>query len=115
MTILADGWVDVAGSAKLEAVDPELATYIAGRPAVSMRAALGLVQRVLNAAEAKQVHPTAALAREVLEGSAARAPRRAAAARPSGVIAPSASGLRSREKMVWEWPDLPARIIEEWR
>jgi chromosomal replication initiation ATPase DnaA len=102
-------------SAKLEAVDPELATYIAGRPAVSMRAALGLVQRVLNAAEAKQVHATAALAREVLEGSAARAPRRAAAARPSGVIAPSASGLRSREKMVWEWPDLPARIIEEWR
>jgi len=102
-------------SAKLEAVDPELATYVAGRPAVSMRAALGLVQRVLNAAEAKQVHPTAALAREVLEGSATRAPRRAAAARPSGVMAPSASGLRSREKMVWEWPDLPARIIEEWR
>ena len=102
-------------SAKLEAVDPELATYVAGRPAVSMRAALGLVQRVLNAAEAKQVHPTAALAREVLEGNAARAPRRAAIARPSGVMAPSASGLRSREKMVWEWPDLPARIIEEWR
>ena len=102
-------------SAKLEAVDPELATYVAGRPAVSMRAALGFVQRVLNAAEAKQVHPTAALAREVLEGSATRAPRRAAAARPSGVMAPSASGLRSREKMVWEWPDLPARIIEEWR
>ena len=102
-------------SAKLEAVDPELATYVAGRPAVSMRAALGLVQRVLNAAEAKQVHPTAALAREVLEGNAARAPRRAAVARPSGVMAPSASGLRSREKMVWEWPDLPARIIEEWR
>ena len=102
-------------SAKLEAVDPELATYVAGRPAVSMRAALGLVQRVLNAAEAKQVHPTAALAREVLEGNTARAPRRAAIARPSGVMAPSASGLRSREKMVWEWPDLPARIIEEWR
>ena len=80
-----------------------------------MRAALGLVQRVLNAAEAKQVHPTAALAREVLEGNTARAPRRAAIARPSGVMAPSASGLRSREKMVWEWPDLPARIIEEWR
>ena len=101
-------------SAKLEAVDPELASYVAGRPAVSMRAALGLVQRVLNAAEAKQVHPTAALAREVLEG-VPRAPRRAVTARPSGVIAPSASGLRSREKMVWEWPDLAARIIEEWR
>ncbi len=102
-------------SAKLEAVDPELAIYVAGRPAVSMRAALGLVQRVLNAAEARQALPTAALAREVLEAGTARTPRRPAAARPSGVMAPSASGLRSREKMVWEWPDLAARIMEEWR
>ena len=103
-------------SAKVEAVDPELAPYIAGRPAESMRSALGLVQRVLNAAEAKQAHPTAALAREVLEGATVRPPRRAgASARSSGVVAPTGGGARSREKMVWEWPDLPARIIEEWR
>ena len=103
-------------SAKVEAVDPELAPYIAGRPAESMRSALGLVQRVLNAAEAKQAHPTAALAREVLEGATVRPPRRAgASARSSGVVAPTGGGARSREKMVWEWPDLAARIIEEWR
>jgi chromosomal replication initiation ATPase DnaA len=103
-------------SAKVEAVDPELGPYIAGRPAESMRSALGLVQRVLNAAEAKQAHPTAALAREVLEGAATRPPRRPGSAqRSSGVVAPTGGGARSREKMVWEWPDLAARIIEEWR
>ena len=102
-------------SAKLEAVDPELAAYVAGRPAESMRGALGLVQRVLNAAEAKQVHPTAALAREVLEGGAARAPRRPGPSRPLSGVAGSGTGLRSREKMVWDWPDLAARIVEEWR
>ena len=103
-------------SAKLDAVDPELGPYIAGRPSESMRSALGLVQRVLNAAEAKQAHPTAALAREVLEGATPRAPRRSGSAgRSSGVVAPTGGGVRSREKMVWEWPDLAARIIEDWR
>src|SRR5687767_10274456 len=101
-------------SAKLDAVDPELAAYIAGRPADSMRAALGLVQRVLNAAEAKQVAPGTALAREALEGPA-RPVRRSTAPRSSGVMLPSGGGLRSREKMVWEWNDASARIIEEWR
>ncbi len=101
-------------AARLDGVDPELAGYIAARPADSMRSALGLVQRVLNAAEVQQVHPTAALAREVLEGAIVRAPRRAAA-RVSGVLAPTAGGIRSREKMVWEWPDVAARLIEEWR
>ena len=101
-------------SAKLAVVDPELATYIAGRPADSMRATLGLVQRVLNGAEAKQVAPSAALARETLEGPA-RPARRTAPPRASGVLVPSGAGLRSREKMVWEWPDAGSRIIEEWR
>ena len=101
-------------SARLESVDPEFASYVAGRPADSMRAALALVQRVLHAAEAKQVAPTAALAREVLEGAAAR-PRRSPPARPSGVAAPSGAGVRSREKMVWEWPDVAARMIEDFR
>jgi chromosomal replication initiator protein DnaA len=100
-------------SAKLDAVDPELAAYIAGRPADSMRAALGLVQRVLNAAEAKQATPGAALARETLEGPAR--PGRRSTARTSGVPMPSGAGVRSREKMVWEWNDATSRILEEWR
>ncbi len=102
-------------AARLDGVDPELAAYIAARPADSMRSALGLVQRVLNAAEVQQAHPTASLAREILEGVVPRPVRRSASTRVSGVLAPSSGGMRSREKMVWQWPDAAARLIEEWR
>jgi chromosomal replication initiator protein DnaA len=93
--------------------DRELVGYVGSRPADSIRAVHGLLQRVLNAAEAQGVAPTAALAREVLEGPALKAPRRSGG-RSSGVVAP-ASGARSREKIVWDWPDVGDRIIEEWR
>jgi chromosomal replication initiator protein len=93
--------------------DPELVGYLGSRPAESIRVMHGLLQRVLNAAETQGVAPTAALAREVLEGPAPKAPRRSAS-RSSGVVAP-ASGARSREKIVWEWPDVGDRIVEEWR
>ncbi len=39
--------------AKLGSLDPELAEYLASRPADSIRAVSGLLQRVLNAAETK--------------------------------------------------------------
>jgi len=93
--------------------DPELVGYLGSRPADSIRAMHGLLQRVLNAAETQGVAPTAALAREVLEGPSPKAPRRSAG-RSSGVVAP-ASGARSREKIVWDWPDVGDRIVEEWR
>ena len=102
-------------AARLDGVDPELAGYIAARPADSMRSALGLVQRVLNAAESRQVHPTAVLARETLEGVTPRPPRRSMPLRATGALAPASGGVRSREKMVWEWPDAASRMIEEWR
>jgi chromosomal replication initiator protein len=100
--------------AKAGIQDPELAEYLGSRPADSIRAVYGLLQRVLNAAESQNVPPTAALAREVLDGSAPRAPRRSVAIRASGVVAPVV-GARSREKVVWEWPDVGDRIVEEWR
>jgi chromosomal replication initiator protein len=100
--------------AKVGALDPELAGYLASRPADSIRAVQGLLQRVLNAAEAQGVAPTAALAREVLEGASPKPPRRPASTRLSGVVAP-AGGVRSREKIVWDWPDVGDRILEEWR
>ncbi len=100
--------------AKVGAVDPELTAYLGSRPAESVRAVQGLLQRVLNAAETQGAAPTAALAREVLEGSVPRAPRKSGAVRTSGVLAP-ASGVRSREKIVWDWPDVGDRIVEEWR
>ncbi len=97
-----------------EAPDRELAAYIAGRPADSVRAVQGLVQRVLQASEAQQERPTAAFARSVLEGAAPRLPRRAAGPRASGIVPPG-GGPRSREKMVWEWPAIADRLHEEWR
>jgi chromosomal replication initiator protein len=106
--------VDRLLQAKVGEVDPELASYIASRPADSVRAVQGLLQRVLNAAEVKELPPSAALAREVLEGTPARAPRRSVAIRASGVVAPVV-GARSREKVVWDWPDVGDRVLEEWR
>jgi chromosomal replication initiator protein len=102
---------------KLGSPDEELAKYLASRPAESVRAALGLLQRVLDAAGTAGVAASVALARETLDGPApapAAAPQ-AGGKRSSGIVAPSAAGARSREKMVWEWPDIGERALEEWR
>ena len=96
--------------------EPDLVDCLAARPADSVRMVLAQLQRVLNAAEARHETPTAALAREVLDGAPpAPAPKRSGAARSSGIVAPSVAGARSREKMVWEWPDITERTLEEWR
>ncbi len=104
-------------TARLGAPDQALATYLASRPAESVRAAQGLVQRVLATAEERQLPPTTALAREVLEGLTPAEPAQAkrGPVRSSGIVAPTAGGARSREKMVWEWPEVADRIVEEWR
>jgi chromosomal replication initiator protein len=103
---------------KLGSPDDELATYLASRPADSVRAALALLQRVVDAAGAQGVPPSVSLARETLDGSQAAPPapvRDPGTKRSSGIVAPSAAGARSREKMVWEWPDVGERALEEWR
>jgi chromosomal replication initiator protein DnaA len=99
---------------KMGATDTELVDYLGSRPAESVRAVHGLFQRVLNAAESQGATPTVALAREVLEAPPPKPPRRPMATRTSGIVAP-ASGARSREKIVWDWPDVGDRIVEEWR
>ena len=104
--------------------DAALVEFLAARPAESVRVLVAQLHRVLNAAEARHVAPSAALAREVLDGivpgppaeePVAVQPRRSGAHRTSGIVAPTAGGARSREKMVWEWPDLTDRLIEDWR
>ncbi len=100
---------------QLDSTEAEpLASYLAGRAVDSVRALQGLVQRVLNAAETQQVAPTAALARKVLEGAPAAPQRRSTGVRTSGVVTPLAS-VKSREKVVWDWPDAADRLIEELR
>jgi chromosomal replication initiator protein len=104
-------------SARVGAADTELAAYLASRPADSVRIVVAQLQRVLNAAEARGQPATAALAREVLDGASPPPPstRKSGAGRSSGIVAPTAGGARSREKTVWEWPEIGDRLLEEWR
>ncbi len=94
--------------------EPELAAYLAARPVETVRALQGLVQRVLDAGEMENERPSAGLARQVLEGSPAAPARRTTGTRTSGLLSPTGS-LRSREKLVWDWPDIADRLIEEVR
>lgn len=89
-----------------------LIDYLADRPAGSVLSVLDAVQRVIAAAAAQERPLTAALAREVLEGQLGR-DRRTLGMRTSGIVVSSASGVRSREKMVWDWPDAADRLVGE--
>ena len=110
--------------ARVGAADAALVDHLATRPVDSIRMLIGLLQRVLNAAEARSLPPSLALAHEVLDGvppgppaeaPAAAQARRPSAHRTSGIVAPTAGGARSREKMVWEWPEIADRMLEDWR
>ena len=95
------------------AVEPALLDYLVDRPVDSVRSLTGVVQRVVEAAAAQDAPVTAGLARDVLEG--APAPRRTTGLRTSGIVVSSAGGVRSREKMVWDWPASADRVIEDLR
>ncbi len=94
-------------------LEPALVDYLADRRVDSVRSLTGVVQRVVEAAAAQDAPVTAGLAREVLEG--APPPRRTAGLRTSGIVVSSAGGVRSREKMVWDWPGASDRVIEDLR
>jgi chromosomal replication initiator protein len=94
-------------------LEPALLDYLADRPIDSVRNLTGIVQRVVEAAAAQDGPVTAGLAREVLEG--APPPRRTTGLRTSGIVVSSAGGVRSREKMVWDWPAAADRVIEDLR
>lgn len=94
---------------------PALIDYLADRPAASVRSVMGLLQRVVSAAAAQDVPVSAGLAREVLEGGTAAERRRTVGFRTSGIVVSSAGGIRSREKMVWDWASPVDRLIEELR
>jgi len=95
--------------------DAALLDYLADRPEDSVRSVAGMVQRCLDAAAQQDQLLRAGLAREVLEGEAGQARRRASGFRTSGIVVSSAGGVRSREKMVWDWPDITERVIEDGR
>jgi hypothetical protein len=94
--------------------DAALTDYLASRPVESVRGLHALVQRLLRAAEAGQIQPSHALARQALEMPAARLPVRPGPARP-GVLGPTLGGSRLREKLVDQWPVVTDRLVEELR
>ena len=94
--------------------EPALLDYLADRPADSVRSLTGLVQRVVEAAASQDQPVTAGLAREILEGQPTGG-RRTTGLRTSGLVVSSAGGVRSREKMVWDWPSAGDRVIEDTR
>jgi chromosomal replication initiator protein DnaA len=93
--------------------DADLVDYLAARPGESVRAVIGLVQRVVSRAEAQSVVPSVSLAREVLEGVAPRVSRPSVGVRTSGLVASPVGAAKSREKFVWQWPDPSERLVEE--
>jgi len=97
------------------APEPTLIDYLADRPADSVRGLVGVLQRVVGAAAAQDVPLTAGLAREVLEGQAPRDTPRGSGFRTTGLVVSSLGGIKSREKMVWDWADVTDRLIEELR
>lgn len=99
---------------KLGEQDEHLVNYLADRPADSVRAAMLTVQHVLADAESRGVTPTAAFARELIEGAAPKPKRRSSVGlRTSGIIVSPLGGLKSREKVVWSWPDVTQRLLED--
>ena len=95
--------------------EPALLDYLADRPIDSVRSLTGLVQRVADAAAAQDQPVSAGLAREILEGQPPAGARRTTGFRTSGLVVSSAGGVRSREKMVWDWPSAADRLIEDLR
>jgi len=109
------GVLERAAAGQQLKLEPALLDYLADRPADSARSVIGVLQRVASAATAQEKPLTAGLAREVLEGKGAAAGegRRTTGLRTSGIVVSSAGGIRSREKMVWDWPEALERLIED--
>jgi chromosomal replication initiator protein DnaA len=98
-------------AARYGAVDPEVTEYLADSEFDSLRALVNAIQRLVRIADAEGTSPTLGLARTVLEG----VPRTSVSSRPvrtSGLGVSLASALHSREKVVWEWPELADRMVE---
>jgi chromosomal replication initiator protein DnaA len=94
-------------------VEVPLVDYLADRPADSIREVLNVVQRIVRAAQAQGAEPTAAFAKALLEGARPSAARTAGAVRTSGIMISPIGSIRSREKVVWDWPEPADRVIEE--
>ena len=91
-------------------VDQALVAYLADRPATSVRELMGTVQRLRAGAESAGTAVTLALAKEVLDPSG-----ETPAIAPLSVSQAADMFFLDEEKIVWEWPDVAGRLVEELR
>jgi chromosomal replication initiator protein len=89
---------------------PELLGYLAERSATSVRELIGTVHRLCAAAESAGSPLTLPIARQELEtgGGAPTSP-------PTSVRQAADTFFLDDEKIVWEWPDVAGRLVEELR
>ncbi|HEV7993367.1 MAG TPA: DnaA/Hda family protein [Gemmatimonadaceae bacterium] len=92
------------------APDAELLAYLAERPLTSVRELIGVVHRLRAAAEAGGTPVTLDVARRELEpaGTTTIAP-------PTTVRHAADMFFLDDEKIVWEWPDVVGRLVEDMR
>jgi chromosomal replication initiator protein len=89
---------------------PELLSYLAARSAASVRELIGTVHRICAAAESLGAALTLTIAKQELEAGAG------GPASPLPTVRQAADlYFLDDEKIVWEWPDAAARLVEELR
>jgi chromosomal replication initiator protein len=93
--------------------EDDVVQYLAARPADSARAVQGLVNRALS-----RMDPASeALAVETVRLAVEGRPPRPSQAQAISATVPSGldAALGSREKVVWDWPNIGERLVEELR
>ena len=90
---------------------PELHVFLAARPAASVRELIGTVHRLSAAAAAVDAPVSLAIARQELNASVVAT----SAAPPAAVRQAADVFFLDDEKIVWEWPDVAGRLVEELR
>jgi chromosomal replication initiator protein DnaA len=89
---------------------PELLAFLAERSAASVREVIGIVHRLMAAAESVGAALTLAVARQELEPSGT-----GFHVAPTTVRQAADVFFLDDEKIVWEWPDVSGRLVEEIR
>jgi chromosomal replication initiation ATPase DnaA len=89
---------------------PEVLAFLADRQATSVRELIGTVHRLTAVAEASGAPLSLELAQQVLEPTGA-----SPGAPPTSVRQAADVFFLDDEKIVWEWPDVGGRLVEELR
>ncbi len=93
--------------------DDDVVQYLAARPADSARAVQGIVNRAVSSMDPADDALSLEAARRAVEGRVMRPSQAQAVSAliPSGLD----PVLQSREKLVWDWPDVGDRLAEDGR